>query len=122
MLARLHHALAAVCPIVGVSGEQGGIRIDYAPGATQAQRTAAQNAMAAFDWSEAAHAAWLATQARASAKAWVLGPSMEARAVKALALLVLEQINIVRQNPTTTHAAHTQQQLLDAFLAKIDVS
>jgi hypothetical protein len=59
MLIRLHATLAAVCPIVGVSGEQGSIRVDYAPTATSEQQAAAQAALAAFDWSQAAHDAWV---------------------------------------------------------------
>ena len=55
---RLHQALAAVCPIDGVSGGQGAVRIDYRPEATQPQRDAALAALAAFDWSDAAQQAW----------------------------------------------------------------
>lgn len=66
MLDRLTAVLQAVCPILGVSGVQGDIRIDYAPGATGPQQTAAQNALAAFDWSQAAHDAWLDQQKMAT--------------------------------------------------------
>lgn len=122
MLTRLHQTLAAVAPIVGVSGVQGNIRIDFAESATQPQRTAAQAALAAFDWSQAAHDAWLVSQARINAKTWALGPELEARALKALALLVLDEINIVRTNPSAVLAARTEQQLLTAWLAKMDVA
>lgn len=126
MLTRLQLALAAVCPIDGVSGSSTGpstaIRIDYAVSATAPQRAAAASVLAAFDWAQAAHDAWLTAHARTTAKAWVLGPTMEARAVKALALLVLQEINRVRTQPTTQMPAFTEQQLLDAFLAKIDVA
>lgn len=57
---RLHEAIAAVCPIDGVSGSQGNIRIDYKPEATAQQQTDAQTALAAFDWSQAAQNQWLA--------------------------------------------------------------
>lgn len=62
MLERLVAALAAVCPIVGVSGSQGNVRIDYAPNATAQQQNDAQAALAAFDWSQAAHDTWVANQ------------------------------------------------------------
>lgn len=63
MLERLHATIAAVCPIDGVSGPIGGpIRIDYAAGATAPQQAAAQAALAAFDWSQAAHDAWVTNQ------------------------------------------------------------
>lgn len=51
----LHNAIAAVCPIVGVSigtaGDPSTVRIDYASSATPAQQAAAQAVLAAFDWS-----------------------------------------------------------------------
>lgn len=59
MLNRLHYTLEAVCPISGVSGSQGNVRIDYKAEATSQQQTNAQNALAAFDWSQAAHDLWL---------------------------------------------------------------
>lgn len=58
MLDRLTETIAAVCPIHGVSGTTN-TRIDYRDEATTEQRTAAQAALAAFDWSQAAHDAWL---------------------------------------------------------------
>ena len=58
MLIRLHSVLAAVCPIDGVAGEQGNVRIDFATAATDQQRQAAQDAVAAFDWTQAAQDAW----------------------------------------------------------------
>lgn len=58
MLRRLYEAVAAVCPIDGVSGEQGAVRIDYRPEATEGERAAAVAAVAAFDWSEQAQEAW----------------------------------------------------------------
>lgn len=59
MLARLHDAVAAVCPIDGVSGAQGSVRVDHKPAATPSERDAAAAVVAAFDWSAEAHAAWL---------------------------------------------------------------
>lgn len=69
MLNRLFNTLSAVCPVVGVgplspntTAGPGNARIDYASAATDPQRTAAQAALAAFDWSQAAHDAWLEDQ------------------------------------------------------------
>ena len=59
-LLRLHEAIAAVAPIEGVSGSQGNVKIDFRPTATPQQRAAAQAVVASFDWSQAAHDAWLA--------------------------------------------------------------
>ena len=51
-VAKLHEAIAAVCPIQGVSvgnaADKGTWRIDFDPAATQQQKTAAQAALAAF--------------------------------------------------------------------------
>lgn len=66
MLERLHATIAAVCPIHGVSGSQGSIRIDYDPSATAPQQTSAQAALAAFDWSQTAHDAWTQQQTLAT--------------------------------------------------------
>jgi hypothetical protein len=53
MLTALHDAIAAVCPIVGVSigrrDDRSTWRIDYAPNATAEQRAAAQATLEAFD-------------------------------------------------------------------------
>lgn len=59
MLNRLHQAVAAVCPIDGVSGSQDGVVIQHRSEATAPQRAAADAAVLAFDWSQAAHDAWL---------------------------------------------------------------
>ena len=56
-LERLTETLDAVAPVVGVSGTAG-TRIDYASEATTEQRAAAESALAAFDWSDEAQAAW----------------------------------------------------------------
>lgn len=59
---RLASVIGSVCPIHGVSigqeGQAASVRIDFKLEATQQQRTAAQNALAAFDWSDAAQTAW----------------------------------------------------------------
>lgn len=62
MLLRLTQAISAVCPIDGVAGAQGSVRIDYRPESTEQQRADAQAVLAAFDWSQAAHDAWLEDQ------------------------------------------------------------
>lgn len=67
MLSRLLDALSAVCPMDGaayVNGvdSTGGVRLDYAAGATGPQQAAAQAALASFDWSQSAHDAWLLEQ------------------------------------------------------------
>lgn len=50
----LHNAIAAVCPIIGISvgtmGDSASVRIDYAGNATEQERAAAQAVLAAFNW------------------------------------------------------------------------
>lgn len=52
-LQALHDAIAAVCPMVGISvgdpADKATWRIDFEPGATEGQRAAAQAVMAVFD-------------------------------------------------------------------------
>lgn len=62
MLNRLHSLIALACPIDGVAGEQGSVRIDFRESATQPERDAANAIVASFDWSLAAHEAWEADQ------------------------------------------------------------
>lgn len=63
---RLHAAVAAVCPIVGIGigtpGDSATVKIAFAAAATGPQKTAAQAAVNAFDWSQAAEDAWEALQ------------------------------------------------------------
>jgi hypothetical protein len=62
-IARLHEAVAAVCPINGISGgTQATASIQFAPEATDQQKTAGNAALTSFDWSDAAQTAWLENQ------------------------------------------------------------
>ncbi|HWB13418.1 MAG TPA: hypothetical protein VG826_29605 [Pirellulales bacterium] len=85
---RLHDALAAACPIDGVSvvtpGDNATVRIDYASSATDAQKTAAQSALASFDWSDAAQAAWELAQNQSQAGTLVQATDAIPIAVRAL--------------------------------------
>jgi hypothetical protein len=60
--ARLHEAIAAVCPIAGLSigrmGDGESVVVEFAPDATAERRSAAAAALTGFDWSDAAHQAW----------------------------------------------------------------
>lgn len=105
---RLHETLAALAPIVGVSvpqlGTSSGVRIDFRPEATQAQRDAANAALASFDWSDVAQSAWLVAQAQTSAKnemdtatAAPATASAEQRILRALAAVTLDEVNVLRQ-------------------------
>lgn len=101
-ISRLHAALvAAGIPIDGVAGVQGNVRVDYQAAATGPQRTQGASIVAAFDWSVAADATFVAQQAKAQATAGIdngqlqVGDKIE-RLVRALALVLLDEINILR--------------------------
>jgi hypothetical protein len=63
---RLDQTIRALAPIDGVSidafGNSATCRIDFQVAATAPQRTAAQNALTAFDWSDGAETTWEDTQ------------------------------------------------------------
>ena len=105
MIDRLTDTIAAVCPIHGVSGTTN-TRIDYRDEATPEQRTAAQSALAAFDWSQAAHDAWLLAKQRSAAVADLNASRDEAiMAARAATLATLGEVNALRAWITAFKAA-----------------
>jgi hypothetical protein len=80
MIIRLHQAVSAVCPIVGVNADG---TFDPAPNATTEQIAAAQSVVAAFDWNEAAQTAWEQQQNRLGAAALMTDGGSVPRAVRA---------------------------------------
>ena len=95
-IVRLTEAIAAVCPIHGVVGTVTPL-IDYRDEATTEQRTAAQAALAAFDWSQAAHDAWLLAKQRSAAVAALNASRDEAiMAARAVTLAALDEVNALR--------------------------
>lgn len=101
MIERLHYEIALVCPIDGVGGSQGSIVIHYAPAATTEQRAAAQAKLAAFDWSQEAHATWLANR------------NPEKRDLHALAASRIDDLNLIINAVSFTNAQR------DAALKKL---
>lgn len=63
---RLTEAIAAICPILGVSigtpGDSSSCRINFDPSATVPQRAAAQSALDGYDWTQATQDAYDAQQ------------------------------------------------------------
>lgn len=79
----LHAAVSAVCPVAGVARDaHGAVRIDFADEATAAQRSDALAAAAAFDWQNPPPPADV---------------EVLSGAVVALALLTLDEINLLRE-------------------------
>jgi hypothetical protein len=87
MLNRLSSAVSSVCPVVGISvavyGDSSTVRIDFRDEATTEQRTAAQSAVDAFDWSQQAQSAWEQQQNRLGAAALMTDGGSVPRAVRA---------------------------------------
>lgn len=121
-LVRLESALRAVgIPIDGVSGSQGLVRVDYQTSATAQQRTQGAVIVAAFDWAESAQTTWQNQQDRAAAKA-VLASATDAQAkiLRAVAMVCLDEINALRAAVTPTLPARTMNQFRNAIANKID--
>jgi hypothetical protein len=98
VIERLHATIGAVAPIQGLavlSTSPVNVRIDFAPEATAEQQTAAQAALAAFDWSPEADAAARLIEVRAAAEALVDGGDLNPLAMKARAalLLLVDELN-----------------------------
>jgi hypothetical protein len=128
MIANLNRLDAAIraagIPIDGVSGSQGSVRVDYQNAATALQRTQGDAIVAAFSWTEAADLTWQAQQAKSQATTSIdrgalqTGESAE-RLVRALALVVLDEVNLLRAATVPTLPARTSAQLITAIKAKI---
>lgn len=89
MLTRLTETIAAVCPIHGVSGTAN-TRIDFRDEATEQQRTNAQAALAAFDWSQAAHDAWMLAKVKLAEKT-----ECDRRVLTAITQIVVDKLNAI---------------------------
>lgn len=98
---RLDISVQAVCPIHGVSVSRATnpptVRIDFKTEATAPQRSAAQAVVDSFDWSQSAHDAWEGLQARTPASATVDGTDYVGKLIRALASILVDEINILRQ-------------------------
>jgi hypothetical protein len=92
------------------------------PGHTRELETGANQAQAAADLAAQFSAALVDANLaqRDLARIFLLNdPRPEMKALRALALVVLDEINLVRQNPTAVLAARTAPQLLNAMVTKI---
>ncbi|MBA2413912.1 MAG: hypothetical protein H0V63_13985, partial [Burkholderiaceae bacterium] len=91
-------------------------------GHTRELETGANRAQAAADIAAQAAADFAAGQEglREQARDFIRNdPRPEMKALRALALVVLDEINLVRQNPAAVLAARTPAQLLNAMVAKV---
>ena len=119
---RLHAAIALVCPVVSVAitGPQTAT-LQLAPEATVPQQNAARAALAAFDWSPAADAAWDRDQQRTVAKAVITSLSTPcSKSLRAVLLLLLDELNLLRAAVVPPLPARTMTQLRNAIGTKID--
>lgn len=99
---RLHEAVAAVTPIHGVSigtwGDSRTVRNDFKAEATTQQRRDAQRVVDQFDWSDAAHEAWLNVKERERAKAMLADKDADCKLIRAAVLAVFRILK--NQQPT----------------------
>lgn len=104
-LVRLAEAISAVCPIYGVQATSP-VTIDYALDATTEQQEAAAAVLAAFDWTNEAHATWERQKRRDAAVALLNSKEPTMVAVRALATIVKRRMSTLLtalgQTPLTT--------------------
>lgn len=93
-LARLLETLSAVSPVVGVSGTTA-TRIDYNPEPTTEQRAAAEAALAAFDWSDEAQAAWERGKRREAAIALLNSSEPTMVALRGFATVLIRRFRVL---------------------------
>ena len=107
MIARLTESITDVCPIHGIQGgTQATATIDFKPEATAEQRAAAEAALAAFDWSDAAQSTWERQKRRDAAVAMIRSKEPAMIVVRALATVVKRRVSLLLvalgQTPLTT--------------------
>lgn len=99
MSLRLHKTLHAVCPILGVydSGDNATSSFRPDPSATAGQIAAAQSALASYDRSQAAEDAWELDRLKTQAKGLYDEVSEQAAIDRAIARLMVDEVNFLRQ-------------------------
>ena len=99
MLDRLSEALSlAGIPTEHILGVPGAPVIVFQASATQQQRTAAQTLVDSFDWSAAIDRAWRAAKQKGLDARFVDASSVtEARALRALVLVLIDELNDLQQ-------------------------
>ena len=96
-LRQLHKAVAAVCPIDGISSGPP-IRIDFRPEATTQQRDAAETVVAGWDFGAAAEQARQDEDNREFARQLIeFLTTPEGRAFRADVVLTVKQLNLLRK-------------------------
>ena len=87
---RLQESIDAACPGANVQLRAGVYSLDFAGTETEQQRTAAQAALAAFDWSQAAHDAWEVAKAKLAERA-----EYDRRVLTAIVKIVVDKLNAI---------------------------
>jgi hypothetical protein len=94
---RMQSALDAVAVGIGFSATGTAVTLQFSDH-TPEQRAAAQAVLAAFDFSDSAQAAWELEQRRQEAIAWIDSDTREARAVRAVLLIVMHETRSLKLN------------------------
>lgn len=98
------------------------VRVDY-NGATASQQTTAQGLVDTFDWGDAAQVTWENTQTRVKAKQFydnTVTHSEQAKLLRALVAVLLDEINILRTHAAIGLPARTMAQAKTSIQNKID--
>lgn len=77
-----------VCAVSVTAPRRDGVRVEYKPNTTPAQKVLADQMVAIFDWSEEAHAKWAEAREREAAAGRSIGLDEVA--------LLMEEINVLR--------------------------
>jgi hypothetical protein len=121
---QLRGAIAAACPIIGYfrSPHTGEVSVRYANHATAGEQAAAAALINGWDWSEAARLVRIAQAEKTAAQTSIDRGALQQgiaidRLVRALALVTLDEINILRS--AAGLAPRTTLQLINAIKAQI---
>jgi hypothetical protein len=120
MLPRMHETVEAVAPIHGVSliGPQE-VSIHFAPEATDQQKSDGSIAAGAFNWSQEAHDDWVHGKEMHNAKAAIDGNIRLGYDNRAIAKLIVDEINDLRQWITSFKSATAASSTLADFKTRI---
>ncbi|GEM_PF-3605118 len=118
---RLHSDIeGSGIPILGVSGSQGSIRIDFKDNVTAQQKLDAQAIIDSFDWSDSAQIVWQNLQDRTFALSNLAHSKPDYKLLRAVVLVVMDEINILRAAVVPSLPALTANQIRTAIQNKIN--
>lgn len=117
---RLYDTLiSAGLPIDSLTGSPPNIVIVYKASATNAQKTQGQTILSSFDWSDAAYDTWLSNKNSKFAEDELVDKNPIDKVVRALMLVILDEINLIRSKLSPALAARTAANIKTAMVNKL---